>query len=80
MGTARHHHTATRLVDGRVLVIAGQGSGPLTSVEIFQPATGLWSSVEALSTARSHAAAILLVDGKVFVLGGQKCWDTVGGL
>lgn len=64
-------HSATLLVDGRVLVVGGQGaSGPLNGCELFDPATGVWTSTGALTNARQFHAATLLADGRVFVSGG----------
>ncbi|HSJ42003.1 MAG TPA: kelch repeat-containing protein, partial [Xanthobacteraceae bacterium] len=56
---ARASHTATRLADGRVLVVGGYRvqrlSGfriALTSAEIYDPATGLWMPAASLAQAR----------------------------
>src|SRR5882762_1595291 len=51
--TARSHHTATLLPDGRVLVVGGEhGQDPLASAELYDPATGTFSDTNSLSTAR----------------------------
>jgi N-acetylneuraminic acid mutarotase len=65
-------HTATRLVDGRVLAIGGYNR----SAELYNPATGTWSrTADALNTHRS-ATATLLQDGRVLVAGsGSSEWD-----
>ena len=49
MSTARDHHTATLLPDGRVLVSGGCGrrlSSALGSAEIYDPALGTWSPTD----------------------------------
>jgi hypothetical protein len=38
MATARHLHTATLLLTGKVLVAGGAGSGILASAELYDPA------------------------------------------
>lgn len=72
MAQGRLMHTATRLVDGRVLAIGGYSR----SAEIYDPATGTWSrTADALNTHRS-ATATLLQDGRVLVAGsGSTEWD-----
>jgi hypothetical protein len=76
--TARFHHTATLLPDGRVLVAGGEdGSDPLASVELYDPASGTWSATASLSTARDSHTATLLPDGMVLVAGGR---ETIPGI
>ena len=75
LNTPRYYHTATLLPDGRVLVAGGYNPQPsigiLNSVEIYDPATGVWTSTSSpMSTARSNATATLLANGKVLVAGG----------
>ena len=44
--TARSFHTATRLRDGKVLVVGGQGIDGfdlLASAELYDPELGMWS-------------------------------------
>src|SRR5438093_3790395 len=71
--TARFHHTATLLPDGRVLVVGGeQAHTPLASAELYDPATGTWSATGSLSTARDSHTATLLPNGMVLVAGGRE--------
>lgn len=71
MSAARTQHTATRLGDGRVLVVGGyDGSGPTRAVAIFDPATDSWTAARRLRQARHLHAAVRLRDGSVLVAGG----------
>jgi hypothetical protein len=42
----------------------------LASVELYDPATGLWSSTGSLATARNNFTAATLPEGKVLAAGG----------
>lgn len=63
----RYGHTATRLVDGRILVVGGTATG----AELYNPATDTWSLTGAMRFARTGHAAVRLADGRVFVVGGS---------
>jgi hypothetical protein len=69
MHVGRAHHSATLLSDGKVLVVGGGAS------ELYDPATGSWSSAGAPHSADRYAhSATLLQDGRVLVFGGGH-WD-----
>lgn len=75
MQQARMHHPAVLLPDGRVLVcggaiFAGAQYPPTTSTEIYDPASGEWSSTGSLQTARHNHQAVLLANGKVLAIAG----------
>ena len=71
--TPRHHHTATLLRDGSVLVAGGStGAGPTRAAERYYPATNTWRRAGTMVTARSEHAATLLPNGKVLVAGGAR--------
>jgi N-acetylneuraminic acid mutarotase len=75
MASARHHHTATLLANGKVLVTGGYyyyfGTPTyLATAEVYDPATGTWSTTASMSTRRYHHTATLLPNGKVLVTGG----------
>lgn len=63
--TPRSAHTATLLVEGKVLVTGGYGYGALNSTELFDPSTGSWSyRAGALRDGRSFHTATLLKNGQ----------------
>jgi Galactose oxidase, central domain/Fibronectin type III domain len=72
LNSARANHTATLLPDGTVLVAGGSGStGLLSSTELYDSRTGLWTAIGDLAIARTGHTATLLPDGTVLVAGGH---------
>jgi Kelch motif/Galactose oxidase, central domain len=88
LNIARFGHTATRLPDGKVLVVGGLNViGAPGSAELYDPITGLWSFTGNLNVPRFEHTATLLEDGKVLVAGGAyggaitaEVYDPVTGL
>lgn len=79
---ARHGHTAVRLHNGKVLIAAGIVHGPgdsfgIASAELYDPASGRWSSTGSLKTARMGQVGVLLSDGSVLIAGGMPRGVTV---
>jgi YVTN family beta-propeller protein len=75
----RYGHTATQLVDGRILITGGQGENGCDPVcgypriaEIYDPAKGSFTTVGKMSTGRYMAAAALLPNGRVLIAGGYN--------
>ena len=67
---ARARHTATKLLDGRVLVAGGLGGTALATAEIYDPSSGTFSTTGAMAVTRYDHEAILLYDGRVLIAGG----------
>jgi Putative Ig domain/Galactose oxidase, central domain len=103
MTVSRTAHTATLLPDGRVLIAGGVldvGVDGLTnpiplgpgddSAEIYDPASGTFTTTGSMSEGRSWHTATMLVDGTVLVAGpdgtaelfspGTGTFSVVGGL
>ena len=74
MTTGRYYHTATKLLDGRVLIVGGIGpsTAATATCEIYNVSSGTWASTGPMSTARYYHRAILLASGKVLVVGGTN--------
>jgi len=64
------NHTSTRLADGRVLVAGGFEATPVTTAQIYDPTTGLFTATGSMNVARADPRAILLASGKVLIVGG----------
>jgi hypothetical protein len=64
----RSKHSATRLLDGTVLIAGGSAS---RSAELYDPASESFHFVGALNEPRSLHTASLLPDGRVAVVGGS---------
>jgi galactose oxidase-like protein/glyoxal oxidase-like protein len=81
----RRYPNATILPDGKVLVTGGSSSsafsdprGAVYHAEMWDPATGLWSTMAAMSVSRLyHSTALLLPDCRVLLAGGGG--DGAGG-
>jgi N-acetylneuraminic acid mutarotase len=82
----RNFHTATLLVNGKVLIAGGQDyNGRFSSSELYDPATGRWSKTGSMATDRMFYTATLLPNGKVLVAGGDglssaELYDPATGL
>jgi hypothetical protein len=81
MNYARAYHSMTMLADGTVMVeggepvtgiSSGQGevSGGILPAEIWNPATGQWTTEASMAVTRGyHTSMLLLPDGRVLVAG-----------
>ena len=75
----RSDFSATRLLDGRVLVVGGNDptwSG-IDKPEIYDPASDTWQLAATAGAGRVGHSATLLPDGRVLVAGGAGDWEWV---
>ncbi len=72
MASTRYEHSATVLTNGNVLVSGGSDDSGMTlsSVEIYNAASGKWLTVAPLHVARKLHTATLLPNGWVLIAGG----------
>ena len=73
LGSNRSYHTATRLSDGRVLIVGGSDNSTVTigSTLIYDPVSGTVSSGPPLRFPRERHTATLLGTGEVLIAGGR---------
>jgi hypothetical protein len=76
----RFGHAACALRDGKVLIVGGASlvlsrkngySKTLSSAEIYDPASGLFTPAGSMIAARDRPAAVLLPNGEALITGGQ---------
>jgi hypothetical protein len=74
MSSARSGHTATLLLNGKVLITGGRDSNDfLKTAELYDPATQMFTPTGEMTAIRHrHTATLLLQDGTVLVAGGQE--------
>ncbi len=78
MAGARHHHTATRLDNGEVLMAGGADTSGATlpTSEVYLPIARQWVGTSAMMMSRAYHVGVGLADGRVVVAGGcnpQTC-------
>ncbi|QCO99489.1 DUF1929 domain-containing protein [Arthrobacter sp. 24S4-2] len=81
MAVTRSFANGVALPDGQVFVVGGQATplpftdtGARMAPEIWNPATGQWTTLAPMAVPRTyHSVALLLPDGRVFAGGGGLC-------
>jgi Galactose oxidase, central domain/Kelch motif len=72
MSHERRAFTLTLLPSGKVMAAGGADTnGQLAFVELYEPATGVWTPTGSLQTPRDSHTATLLPNGTVLVAGGM---------
>jgi len=87
MAFARRQLNATLLPDGTVLATGGSSApgfnnanGSVLAAELWDPATGKWTTLASMSVRRLyHSTALLLPDGRVLTAGGGMPPSPEGG-
>lgn len=81
MESPRQLHTATRLVDGKVLVIGGaNANGDLSTAELFDPANGRFTAAGNMEIERYRHTATMLMNGEVLITGGGNTYAPPPGV
>ncbi len=76
MNVAHFLHTATLLNNGMVLIAGGSSTDqfgnqvPITTAELYNPATGTFTLTGSMANGRFNHTATLLASGKVLVASG----------
>jgi hypothetical protein len=73
MAAGRASHTATLLLNGKVLIAGGSNSAgaALATTELYDPATGSFTAANGMGSPRIFHTATLLSNGNVLVTGGM---------
>jgi hypothetical protein len=73
----RTAHSATRLIDGRVLLVGGvdENGAVVATADLWNPLTGTCTPTASLPGPRAQHTATLLGDGRVLVVGGVSNFD-----
>lgn len=73
MTSARYSHTATKLNNGKVLLVGGRDSAnPLGSAELYDPVANTFTATgNNMTNVRYYHTATLLTNGKVLITGGK---------
>lgn len=71
MNTVRYGHTASTLINGKVLVTGGyNGVRYFSSTELYDPLREKWTIVTNMTTPRYQHTASMLPRGEILVAGG----------
>jgi hypothetical protein len=74
MSIGRVGHTATLLLNGKVLVAGGRTFNPpflVSTAELYDPSTGAFTPTSSMTASRGKHTATLLPNGKVLLVGGE---------
>ena len=77
MTASRGFHTATRLHDGKILIVGGRstndpsGCADTSSAELYDPASHTFTPTGKMTAVRRYHSATLLADGRVLIAGGE---------
>src|SRR5438105_14779202 len=74
MPQATEDHETVLLQTGKVLAVGGFNSSffVTTAAQIYDPASGAWSTTNGMAFSRAFHGAVLLPNGKVLVAGGSN--------
>jgi hypothetical protein len=73
LNIARKGHTASKLSNGRVIIVGGENDGgPVQASEVYDPESHAFSLSAKLSTARAGHTASKLEDGRILIVGGHN--------
>src|SRR5262249_35595154 len=74
LNVARYSHTASLLLNGKVLVAGGVANNGSTTnhAEIFDPIAGVHRLTAPMTVGRRDQTATVLLDGRVLVAGGMQ--------
>ena len=73
LNIARKGHTATRLTDGKIIMVGGENSGgQIQDSEVYDPESRAFSLSAKLKVARAGHTATRLDDGRILITGGHN--------